>query len=752
MSPKPIFSNSLKSDTRPYSPSVENSVCPYIGLKSFENNGNDQNFFFGRDTLTHQLLNHLHERNFLALVGALGTGKSSLLRAGLLHHLEASEQWDVKLMQPSQHPLKTLAMAFVDNHLSTLQKAEKIVDIQFCLEQSPDGFSNFLNKVSTPKLLLAIDNFEEIFTLCHNSQERWHFLTALLTALEKHPHQLKIIIIINEEFLSYFLEQKPKELGQKIQDNFIFISPLNYQERYDAITLPAQEANLELESQLVDQLLKDTQNLHENLPLLQYSLWQIFRLHKNFRLTLGSYKQLGNVSKILDQQGNQTFYQLSRTQQKTAKKLFLSLIKTHEEMGNICHLVPQRKLENLPDFPFVFNQFKQAGFIQTEQRDNLANQENFLRLSHPIIIKHWLLLKQWLEQRHYYVNQQKNLEETAQKWQTSQRNTQYLLTSKRLKIVKSLRKNKSNFAPLTEEFVRKSYQKQSRKTFLYAILPLSLIVSLGAFAYRHWDIKNAWQTLKVVTNNPYDSRRKDALETLKFWRINFKQVPLTATSLKDINLSKTNLSNMDFSGTNLENANLFKSDLNNSNFKNANLSNSYLVKSNLSQSNLRLTNLVQANLSKANLFQSNLTFASLNFANLSSANLSQSSLSFANIEEANLSQTNVSFSNLSGANLSFSNLMFADLSDSNLSSANLVEANLLSANLTNTNLLGTNLIQAKNLEPSNLKQACFWQYAIYKGQWNNEQQEWEIDEPANREFIEKLMKDKTSDPKIKPSC
>ena len=134
MSPKPIFSNSLKSNPRSYSSSVENSVCPYIGLKSFENNGNDQNFFFGRDTLTHQLLNHLHEHNFLALVGALGTGKSSLLQAGLLHHLEASGQWDVKVMQPSKHPLKSLAMAFVESHLSPLQKAEKIAEIQFCLE------------------------------------------------------------------------------------------------------------------------------------------------------------------------------------------------------------------------------------------------------------------------------------------------------------------------------------------------------------------------------------------------------------------------------------------------------------------------------------------------------------------------------------------------------------------------------------------------------------------------------------------
>ncbi|MDJ0728850.1 MAG: pentapeptide repeat-containing protein [Crocosphaera sp.] len=752
MSPKPIFSNIINSDPLSDSSSVENAFCPYVGLKSFENNGSDSHFFFGRDTLTHQLLNHLQKHNFLALVGALGNGKSSLLQAGLLHHLSSSQEWEIKLMQPGQHPLKTLAMTFADNSLPPLQKAEQVAEIQIGLEQSPENFSHFLDRVSTPKLFLAIDHFEEIFTLCQNSKERWQFLSCLLTALEQHPHKFTMIAIINEEFLGYCLEQKPRKLGQKIQENLIFISPLNYQERYDAITLPAQQANLELESQLVEKLLKDSQNLPGSLSLLQYALWQICRFRSNFKLTLSSYKQLGEVRKVLDRQATQIFHQLNRIQQRTAKKLFLSLIQTHEEMGHICYRVPQRKLENLPNFYYVLQQFKEAGLIKVEERDSFSKKETFLQLSHPIIIQHWPLLQQWLEQRQYCLREQKNLTETAQKWQTSDRDNQYLLSSEGLKIVKTLQRNQINFSPLTKEFINQSSKQKSRNTLLYALLPITLITVLGGLTYRHWEIKTAQKTLELVKNNPYDIRRKDALEKLNFWQINLQNIPLASTYLKDLNLPETNLSNMDFSGANLENANLSKSDLINSNFKTANLTNSRLVKSNLSQSNLRLTNLIQGNLSEANLFQTNFTFASLNFANLSSTNLSQSSLYFADLEGANLLKTNMSRSNLSGANLAFSNLMFANLSNANLSSANLVEANFLSADLTNTNLLGANLIQSKNLEPTHLKKACFWQYAIYKGKWNSQQQEWEIDEMANRQFIEQLIEDKTSDPAVEPTC
>ncbi|MGK7956483.1 MAG: pentapeptide repeat-containing protein [Crocosphaera sp.] len=752
MSPKPIFSNIISSDSSSYSSPVENASYPYVGLKSFENNPTDSQFFFGRETLIQQLLNNLEKHHFLALVGGLGNGKSSLLQAGLLYHLSSSQTWETKLIQPSQHPLQSLAMALADNSLPILQKAEQIAEIQMALEQSPENISYFIEKLSTPKLLLAIDNFEEIFTLCQSAKERWQFISCLLTALEKYPQKFTLITIINEEFLTYCFEQKPRKLGQKIQENLIFITPLNQQERYDVITLPAQQANLELESQLVEALLRDSQNLTGSLPLLQYALWQICRFRSNFQLTFSSYQQLGGVRKVLDRQAMQILQQLTRIQQKTAKKLFLSLIKTHEKMGHICYSVSQKKLENLTDFHYVLQQFHEGGFIKIEKKSSFGNQEAFLRLSHPIIIQYWPLLKQWLEQRQYCLQEQKKLTEAAEQWHISNRDKQYLLADNRLKTVKTLQRDHIKFSPLTQEFIKQSSKQKLRNTLLYALLPLTIITFIGGFTYRHWQIETARNTLELVKDNPYDTRRKDALEMLNFWGINLQNIPLAATYLKGINLTNTNLSNMDFSGANLENANLSQSKIVNSNFKTSHLPNSRLVQSNLSNSNFRLSNLTQGNLRKANLFQTNLTFASLNFANLASTNLSKSSLYFADLEGANLLKSNLSRSNLSGANLSFTNLMFSDLAHANLSSANLVKANLSSADLTNTNLLGANLIQSKNLHPTRLKKACFWQYAIYKGKWDRQQQEWKIDEVANRKFIEELIQDKSSDPKIQPTC
>ena len=148
------------------------------------------------------------------------------------------------------------------------------------------------------------------------------------------------------------------------------------------------------------------------------------------------------------------------------------------------------------------------------------------------------------------------------------------------------------------------------------------------------------------------------------------------------------------------------------------------------------------NLSSANLYNANLYNANFSDANLSDANLSD-----ANLSDANLSDTNLRSAYLISSYLYSSNLRSANLSDANLSSAYLSNANLRSANLS-----GTKLIDSKNLLPSQIKIACYWEQAIYEGHFDRHKYEWIIDEEANQQYIEQLKQDKASNPQKPVDC
>ena len=160
----------------------------------------------------------------------------------------------------------------------------------------------------------------------------------------------------------------------------------------------------------------------------------------------------------------------------------------------------------------------------------------------------------------------------------------------------------------------------------------------------------------------------------------------------------------------------------------------------------------QKSLKLLNLDSANLRFANLGFATLDSANLRFANLKFANLKFANLRFANLKFANLRSANLGSANLRDANLRGANLRSANLRSANLDSVYLEQANLRFAKLINTKNLTLGQIKSACNWEQAFYKGQFNSDYQQWLIDHQANQKFIQQLQQDKNSDPQTPADC
>ena len=192
-------------------------ICPYKGLEYFDCNDQDPKYFFGREKLTDKLLDRVRQNNFLAILGASGSGKSSVLRAGLLHQLKlgrklaGSEDWQIKIMLPGEHPLQNLALSWLEPNLSqklsekskllnqsplnpptlgdfqlssNVARAKQLQDAKSLLEQGSEGLVTLVQAATTNRVILVVDQFEEAFTLCQDLAEREAFFECLLEALE----------------------------------------------------------------------------------------------------------------------------------------------------------------------------------------------------------------------------------------------------------------------------------------------------------------------------------------------------------------------------------------------------------------------------------------------------------------------------------------------------------------------------------------------------------------------------------------
>ncbi|PSN17549.1 hypothetical protein C7271_17190, partial [filamentous cyanobacterium CCP5] len=202
-------------------PVATTGICPYKGLSYFDWNSDDPNYFYGRQALTDELLDHVRTDNFLAITGASGSGKSSVLRAGLLHQLQqgrrigGSDRWDIRLFLPGDNPCQNLAAAFIDGGISHIERAEQQGKAEALIKEGADGLRRLVQTTASPRVVLVVDQFEEVFTLCQDAAERAHFFATLLGALDSCGDKLCLILAMRADFVGRCFEQDYSGLAQQ---------------------------------------------------------------------------------------------------------------------------------------------------------------------------------------------------------------------------------------------------------------------------------------------------------------------------------------------------------------------------------------------------------------------------------------------------------------------------------------------------------------------------------------------------------
>lgn len=430
------------------------AVCPYRGLSFFDEA--DAEYFFGRETLTDQLIEKLRSRRFVAVVGASGSGKSSLVRAGLISKLRqgrsfsGSDRWRVKLLTPGEHPVKSLAAAFVDLAAADLDRAEQLQRAEAFLQTGGVGLAqlaraSLLSETPTtgllpsqrPHLLLVIDQFEESFTFAQTEQERQQFFDCLTGAIEAAEGCLSVLVALRADFLGKCSLHEP--LAQQIEANLMLVTPLSYEQIKSTIVCPAQKVGLVCEPNLVYTMLLDVIGAPGELPLLQYTLMELWQERQidpdtgETRLTLDTYTALGGVRGTLQKRASEIFYGLMPDEQEVAKRVFLALTQLGEGTEDTRRRVLKselispslpadlvdRTIEKLVAAKLIVTSRVEDCFASggTEARSTpTSNCHEAIDVVHEALIRNWSLLRNWLDESRDRLRRQRRIEQAAQEW------------------------------------------------------------------------------------------------------------------------------------------------------------------------------------------------------------------------------------------------------------------------------------------------------------------------------------------------
>ena len=421
-------------------------VAPFKGLKYFD--VGDAGLFFGREALTKQLVNQIWEMVayrgtgdeqggccFLAVVGASGSGKSSLVRAGLVAALqkpqamaEDSSRWPVHVITPTAHPLEALALSLTRDSLSVMAAETLIKDMQSggnslhlyvnrLLMQSGQG-SNQSNY-----LLLVIDQLEELFTLCRSEAESSAFIENLLNA--SHGPAL-VVVTLRADF--YADCARYPGLRQALCTRQEYIGPMTSEELRRAIEEPAKQGGWEFEAGLVDLILRDVGDEPGALPLLEHALLETWQRRNGRTMTLKGYATAGGVKGAIAHTADAVYGHLSPEQQEQARRIFLRLTELGEGTQDTRRRAPLSELiPNGEAGPTV------QGLLKTLADARLVTiSEDTAEVAHEALIREWPALRAWLSEDRESLHLHRRLTEAAQEWQKLSKDSGELYRGTRL--------------------------------------------------------------------------------------------------------------------------------------------------------------------------------------------------------------------------------------------------------------------------------------------------------------------------------
>jgi len=410
-------------------------IAPYRGLRVFGEE--DAPFFFGRDGEIQRLLEKLKRSRFIAVLGPSGSGKSSLVQAGLVPELRAGAQFGhedelshVLVLRPGAAPLTALAA-----QLATLLPGQAMqptldalawdartlhLSVELALAYRPAG----------ARIVVIVDQLEEVFTLCRDETQRRQLLSLLLDAATAPGGRTIVIVTLRTDF--YARCASYPELAQLISDRQMLVGAMDSDELRQAIEEPAHRVGLELEEGLPDTILADVAGEPGALPLLEHALLELWERRRGTMLTLEGYRQAGGVDGALAQRADQIFDEFSHDQRQIARRTLLRLTQPGEGTEDTRRRALRSELSPAEDdesFDMVLDRLVDARLLTTG-RDETGQQ--VIDVSHEALIRGWPRLRGWIDADRGGLLIHRRLTDAAHQWDTLDREAASLYRGARL--------------------------------------------------------------------------------------------------------------------------------------------------------------------------------------------------------------------------------------------------------------------------------------------------------------------------------
>jgi WD40 repeat protein/serine/threonine protein kinase len=509
-----------KSDSLPF-------TNPYKGLQAFEEG--DTNTFFGRDEYVQRLIEKLiNDTRFITLIGPSGSGKSSLINAGLLPAIRQSpnfEKWLITRIVPTANPIEELAIA--------LTKVNKQANSELLrwLNSNSDGLSRACSQLlpanQHAEFLLIVDQFEGLFTLVGDEGLRMKFITLISEAVSNPHSRVRIILGLSADYYDRPLQYP--QLAELMRACTEVIIPMSPQQLEKTIVEPAKRIGLNFETGLVSQIVQDVYNRPGALPLLQHTMNELFEMHQGKTITLENYRTIGGIIGSLGHRAEELYNkELNKSGRIAAKELFYRLITVDlsEEIGFTLRYVPKSELYSsseknrcVDEVLQLFAKYRLLIF-DTDNQAGIA----IVQISHEALLSNWERLKNWSLEWRDSLLLYKQLNANVAEWLKENKNASHLVSGTKLLRYESLigeqmvklSTDEQDFidSSIRERLKNETFQAQLAQKeaalrkriviaqrLLIAVLSVSLLIASFLFFWAHMNQDLAVQQAQIALSH-----------------------------------------------------------------------------------------------------------------------------------------------------------------------------------------------------------------------------------------------------------
>ena len=433
-------------------------ICPYRGLHAFEEE--HERFFFGRAALTQWLIEQLRTSRFLGVIGASGSGKSSVVRAGLIpalrrNALPQSGSWQIRVLTPGSHPLAELAAELTPllaepNDLGyTLRLQDKMAEDERALHTAVR--LAFAQKPSEARLLLVVDQFEELFTLVRSEDEaeRQRFLDNLLYASNIAQGRAMVVLTMRADFYAHTAIYDA--LADRLASHQVVATPMEREELREAIQEPAQLVGLTFDTGLVDTLISEVVDEPGALPLLQHTLLELYERRNGNQLTFAAYREIGGIQGAIAHRAEAIYRDFNKEEQGITRRIMMRLTQPGQDTEDTRRRATKSELIGEPEHAVrveaVVQTLANARLLTTASLSGASGmggegedvapsdpkaRSEIIDVAHEALIRGWPRLQRWVNDDRSGFLIHRRLTETAIEWEQHNQSEDYLYRGTRL--------------------------------------------------------------------------------------------------------------------------------------------------------------------------------------------------------------------------------------------------------------------------------------------------------------------------------